>query len=114
MKYEGYVIGPVVRRIRKNRGLSIYEASELTGMSISSLNQIEQGGRNMSMKTLFLFMSAYKVDANTVLDIESKQLENSVDSRLAGLPEDQRKYFANTFLYMLDNAGNLFAGKAVG
>lgn len=114
MRYEGYVVGPVVRQLRRSRGLSIYEASELTGLSISSLNQIEQGGRNMSMKTLFLFMSAYEVDANTVLDIKDRQNANSVDNRLAGLPEDQRKYFADTFLYMLDHAGNLSVGKAVG
>ena len=35
------------------------------------------------MKSLFLFMNAYEVDANTVLDIkETNNKEDSIDSRL--------------------------------
>lgn len=71
MKYEGYMVGPALRKLRTDRGLSILQASNLTGLSTSSLNQIEQGGRNLSMKSLFLFMNAYEVDANTVLDIKA-------------------------------------------
>ena len=60
MKYEGYMVGPALRKLRTDRGLSILQASNLTGLSTSSLNQIEQGGRNLSMKSLFLFMNAYE------------------------------------------------------
>ena len=55
MKYEGYMVGPALRKLRTDRGLSILQASNLIGLSTSSLNQIEQGGRNLSMKSLFLF-----------------------------------------------------------
>lgn len=105
MKYEGYMVGPAIRKLRLANGLSILQASNLTGMSTSSLNQIEQGGRNLSMKALFQFMNAYGVDANTVLDI-SKNLDDadSIDARLASLPEKQRTYFISTFTLMLDNA----------
>ena len=48
MKYEGYMVGPALRKLRTDRGLSILQASNLTGLSTSSLNQIEQGGRNLS------------------------------------------------------------------
>lgn len=105
MKYEGYMVGPALRKLRIERGLSILQASNLTGMSTSSLNQIEQGGRNMSMKSLFLFMEAYDTDANTVLDIKVEQETNdSIDSRLAMLPDKQQVYFRKTFLLMLENA----------
>lgn len=105
MKYEGYMVGPALRKLRLERGLSILQASNLTGMSTSSLNQIEQGGRNMSMKSLFLFMEAYEVDANTVLDIKAEQENNdSIDSRIAMLPDKQQEYFKKTFLLMLENA----------
>ena len=88
MKYEGYMVGPALRKLRTDRGLSILQASNLIGLSTSSLNQIEQGGRNLSMKSLFLFMNAYDVDANTVLDIKTvSNKEDSIDSRLAMLPE---------------------------
>ena len=105
MKYEGYMVGPALRKLRTDRGLSILQASNLTGLSTSSLNQIEQGGRNLSMKSLFLFMNAYEVDANTVLDIK----EDSIDSRLDLLPDKQKAYFKETFLYMLDNAAAMIA-----
>ena len=107
MKYEGYMVGPALRKLRTDRGLSILQASNL---STSSLNQIEQGGRNLSMKSLFLFMNAYDVDANTVLDIKTvSNKEDSIDSRLAMLPDKQRAYFRKTFSYMLDNAANMIA-----
>lgn len=110
MKYEGYMVGPAIRKLRTERGLSIMQASNLTGMSTSSLNQIEQGGRNMSMKALFLFMSAYGVDANTVLDINGNtDAGESIDLKLAELPEKQREYFRKTFSFMLDNANTMIA-----
>lgn len=108
MRYEGYMVGPAIRKLRTDRGLSIMEASNLTGMSTSSLNQMEQGGRNMSMKSLFLFMSAYGTDANTVLDIkEESKTKDSIDFRLAALPEKQREYFIRTFSFMLDQANTM-------
>lgn len=110
MKYEGYMVGPALRKLRTDRGLSILQASNLTGLSTSSLNQIEQGGRNLSMKSLFLFMNAYEVDANTVLDIKATyNKEDSIDARLDLLPDKQKAYFKETFLYMLDNAATMIA-----
>ena len=50
MKYEGYKIGPVIRDIRKDKGLLIEEVAAKTGISVSTLGQVEQGGRNLSMK----------------------------------------------------------------
>ncbi|MBQ8624312.1 MAG: helix-turn-helix transcriptional regulator [Oscillospiraceae bacterium] len=107
MKYEGYMVGPALRKLREDRGLSIMQACNLTGMSPSSINQMEQGGRNMSMKSLFLFMEAYQTDANTVLDIRPEN--SSIDSKLASLPEGQREYLMSTFLFMLEKAERMSA-----
>ena len=54
MKYEGYKIGPVIRDIRKDKGLLIEEVAAKTGISVSTLGQVEQGGRNLSMKNLYM------------------------------------------------------------
>lgn len=81
MKYDGYQIGPAIRQIRKDRCLTVDQVSELTGLSNSSINQIEQGGRNLSMKTLFLFMSVFDCDANTVLNIKSESQINTIDEK---------------------------------
>ena len=42
MKYEGYKIGPVIRDIRKDKGLLIEEVAAKTGISVSTLGQVEQ------------------------------------------------------------------------
>lgn len=56
MKYEGYKIGPVIRDIRKDKGLLIEEVAAKTGISVSTLGQVEQGGRNLSMKNLYMLI----------------------------------------------------------
>ena len=67
MKYEGYKIGPVIRDIRKDKGLLIEEVAAKTGISVSTLGQVEQGGRNLSMKNLYMLMEVYETDANSLL-----------------------------------------------
>lgn len=66
MEYDGYTVGPNLRQLRTDRKLTLEQVSELTGLSTSSIKQLEQGGRNLSMKSLFLFMAAYECDANTL------------------------------------------------
>ena len=44
MKYEGYMVGPALRKLRTDRGLSILQASNLTGLSTSSLNRLNRAG----------------------------------------------------------------------
>ena len=70
MKYEGYKIGPVIRDIRKDKGLLIEEVAAKTGISVSTLGQVEQGGRNLSMKNLYMLMEVYETDANSLLQIK--------------------------------------------
>ncbi|CRZ35080.1 helix-turn-helix protein [Herbinix hemicellulosilytica] len=53
MKYDGYTVGPKLRQLRKDKKLSLYRVSEKTGLSQSSITQVEQGGRNLSMKILY-------------------------------------------------------------
>ncbi len=111
MKYDGYTVGPNLRQLRKDKKLSLYQVSEKTGLSQSSITQVEQGGRNLSMKSLYLLMDVYECDANTILsisrDLDLDSKNDSIDSRLKELPEEQQKYLKQTFLYMLDQAAML-------
>ena len=111
-KYDGYTVGPNLRQLRKDKKLSVYQVSELTGLSNSSINQIEQGGRGLSMSGLYLFMDAYQCDANTLLNIEETNTktdknEDSIDSRLAKLPIEQQNYLRHTFEFMIEQATGL-------
>lgn len=108
MQYDGYRIGPVIRNIRADRHMTVDQVSEITGLSNSSINQIEQGGRNLSMRSLFLLMDAYGCDANTVLDIKvgtgKDNMNDSIDRELEKLPVEQRNYLITSFKFMIDNA----------
>jgi CxxC motif-containing protein (DUF1111 family) len=102
MKYEGYKIGPVIRDIRKDKGLLIEEVAAKTGISVSTLGQVEQGGRNLSMKNLYMLMEVYETDANSLLAIDCTP--DSLDSRLKQLPADKQDYLKKTFDFMIDQA----------
>lgn len=108
MQYNGYDVGPVLRELRKDRGLTIDKVCEITELSVSSIKQIEQGGRNLSMKSLYLFMDAYQCDANTILNICMEPLldweDESIDGCLKLLSKEQRIYLKRTFMYMIDQA----------
>ncbi len=100
MKYEGYKIGPVIRDIRKDKGLLIEEVAAKTGISVSTLGQVEQGGRNLSMKNLYMLMEVYETDANSLLAIDCTP--DSLDSRLKRLPADKQDYLKKTFDFMIN------------
>lgn len=104
MKYDGLLNGPVLRDIRKCKGLTIEDVSYRTGISTSTLSQLEQGGRNLSMKTLYALMEVYDTDANTLLDIRSKDKEESIDAKLLKVSNEQRVFLQRTFIYMLEQA----------
>ena len=79
-------IGIIFMKSRKSeQKISVFEASEMTGLSTNTINKIEQGSRNMSMSSLFLFMTAYEADANTLLDLSGGAggAEEGIDRKLS-------------------------------
>lgn len=103
-EYDGCIVGPVLRKLRKERKMTVDYVSEVTGLSTSTINQLEQGGRSLSMKSLYILMNAYQVDANTVLAVKPKEKEHPIDDVLNKLSEEKREYFTKSFLYMLEQA----------
>ena len=51
-QYEGYEIGPILREIRKDKRLTVEDVADTAGISVSTLSQLEQGGRNLSIRSL--------------------------------------------------------------
>ena len=104
MKYEGWKIGPRIQKLRKERKLTAEELSAQLGVSTSHINQIEQGGRKMSVDLLYRFMDVLGVDANTLLAIPEAAATGadvSIDEELYELPKEQQRYFKNIFLQMI-------------
>ena len=111
MTYEGYRVGPALRSLRKKKKISVFEASEMTGLSTNTINKIEQGSRRMSMSTLYLFMTAYEADANTLLDLSGGAggAEEGIDRKLSLLPTQTQDYLRTTFEVMIAQAQKLGA-----
>ena len=101
MEYDGNVIGLRLRELRKERKLTLDKVSELTGLSISTLKQVEQGGRRLSMTSLYLFMTIYQCDANTLLSIKADMSEKHF-SELDRLPELEREKCREVFSQIVD------------
>lgn len=102
--YNSLEVGPILRNIRLDRGLTIDKVSEITGLSDVTVIKMESGNRNMTMRSLYLLMDAYKVDANTILGINDCETDFSVDEKLSQMSTAQQKYFRATFMFMLDSA----------
>lgn len=105
--YNGLVVGPIIRNHRIERHLTIDEMSERMGISSSTVAQVEQGGRGLSMKMLFKCIDLFGTDANTILNIHTNK--DSIDALLDTLPAEQKKYFVDVFKMMINNANNLVA-----
>lgn len=91
MNYDGNVVGPRLREIRKSRKMTLDKVSEATGLSISTLTQLEQGGRRMSLSGLYAFMNVYRCDANALLNIPTNETDKEMDLQLSRLPLDKRE-----------------------
>lgn len=67
MEYNGWLIGDNLKEMRKEKKLKIDDMSEITGLSVSHLRQVEAGTRRLSINTLFKLMNALGVDSNAIL-----------------------------------------------
>jgi transcriptional regulator with XRE-family HTH domain len=54
-------VGPRLRAIRKQRGSTLEQLAELTGMSVSTLSRIESGRRRPTLEVLLPLAQAYRM-----------------------------------------------------
>jgi transcriptional regulator with XRE-family HTH domain len=54
-------VGPRLRAIRKQRGSTLEQLGELTGMSVSTLSRIESGRRRPTLEVLLPLAQAYRM-----------------------------------------------------
>lgn len=100
-KYEGYIVGPNIYELRKARKMTRDDLSEKTGLSVSTITQVETGGRNLSINSLYLLMDAFQCDANTILKINRVDNSLSVDEELKRFPEERRNIYKEFILKIL-------------
>jgi transcriptional regulator with XRE-family HTH domain len=54
-------VGPRLRSLRRLRGATLAELSEVTGISVSTLSRLESGGRKPTLELLLALARAYQV-----------------------------------------------------
>ena len=54
-------VGPRLRALRRRRGATLAEISEVTGISVSTLSRLESGGRKPTLELLLALARAYGV-----------------------------------------------------
>ena len=101
MKYEGWNVGSIIRQLRRDKNMTIDELSEAVGKSVSHITQVEEGTRRISIDLLYAL-----VTANTILAIQNKQGNISVDEELRKLSPEMRTYFSQQFVQMIKEIPN--------
>ena len=60
-------IGPRLRALRRERGTSLAEVSEATGISVSTLSRLESGRRRATLELLLPIARAYQVPLDQIV-----------------------------------------------
>jgi transcriptional regulator with XRE-family HTH domain len=98
-------VGPRLREIRANRGLSLTELSATTGISKSTLSRLETGQRRATLELLLPLAQAYRVP-----------LDDLVGAPEVGDPRIRlkaRRVHGRTVLPLTQNPGGIQAWKMI-
>jgi transcriptional regulator with XRE-family HTH domain len=98
-------VGPRLRALRQERGLTLARLSEATGVSVSTLSRLESGQRRPTLELLLPLARAYGV-----------QLDELVGAPLTGDPRVHMKPFqrhGHTFVPLTRNMTGLRAWKHI-
>jgi transcriptional regulator with XRE-family HTH domain len=61
-------VGPRLRALRQQRGTTLAELAETTGISVSTLSRLESGGRRPTLELLLPLARAYQVTLDELVD----------------------------------------------
>ncbi len=98
-------VGPRLRALRRQRGATLAELSESTGISVSTLSRLESGQRRPTLELLLPLARAHQV-----------QLDELVDAPATGDPRIHARPFqrgGSTFIPMTRRPGGVQAYKQI-
>ncbi len=61
-------VGPRLRALRKQRGTTLTQLAEITGISVSTLSRLESGGRRPTLELLLPLARAHQVPLDELVD----------------------------------------------
>jgi transcriptional regulator with XRE-family HTH domain len=74
------LVGPRLRGIRRNRGVTLTELAERTGISKSTLLRLENGQRRQSLEPLLPLAQAYRVPLDDLVGARRSPTRGSASS----------------------------------
>lgn len=98
-------VGPRLRRVRQERGVTLAALSETTGISVSTLSRLESGGRKATLELLLPLAQAHQVPLDELVGAPEVG-----DPRVRAVPQ-RRKHM--TFVPLTRQPGGLQAYKMV-
>ncbi|KOG87639.1 helix-turn-helix domain-containing protein [Streptomyces varsoviensis] len=98
-------VGPRLRRVRQERGLTLAELSQETGVSVSTLSRLESGARRASLELLLPLSRAFQVPLDELVGAPEVG-----DPRIRAVP---RRVEGMTFVPLTRQPGGLQAFKLV-
>lgn len=69
-----YTIGNNIRDLRERKQLTQMKVVNDLGISYTHYAKIEEGMRSMGLKMLFMLVTYFNTDANTILGIDVKEV----------------------------------------
>ncbi|MEJ3741956.1 XRE family transcriptional regulator [Actinomycetes bacterium KLBMP 9797] len=98
-------VGPRLRELRQQRGITLTELAEDTGISVSTLSRLESGGRKPTLELLLPLAHAYQVTLDELVDAPA-----TGDPRVHPRPIVRA---GHTFLPLTRRAGGVQAFKQI-
>ncbi len=101
-------VGRRIQDVRKSRGLTQAELSQMVDLSTKYISNIECGFKTPKLNTFVAIANALQCDANLllsdVLDIATGQESRFVSQKLLSLPVDEQGRILRVLEIMIDEA----------
>lgn len=103
-------VGRRIQEVRKSRGLTQAELSQMVNLSTKYISNIECGFKTPKLNTFVAIANALQCDANLlltdVLDVTTGQESGLISKKLQTLPAEQQRRILRVIEVMIDEASS--------
>ncbi len=107
---DARLIGKRIQTVRKQRGLTQEQLSQMVNLSTNYLSNIETGFKTPKLETLIQIMNALECDANALLadvvDVSTSNESGQVAKALSELPHNEQRRIMRVVETLIAEATN--------